>query len=93
VAHVFRTRQLDAAILLLRIADVDWPLAERILVWHFGPDARRDVAGQRTAYGQLSQRSAERALRFLQFRRRTQVIPGGRGPDPAPPALPVDAAS
>lgn len=75
-ATAFRQPALDAMLLILRTAEIGWPLAERIMRRRLGPGAA--IGAQQGAYQGLSQRSAERALRTLRFRSRIRVVLGAR---------------
>ncbi len=69
-AAAFREGALDEMLLLMRLADLDWPLTERILLRRDPKGPGRPVARQRDAYLALSRRSAAVALRVVQSRRR-----------------------
>ncbi len=71
----FRARALDALLLLLRVAGIGWPLAERILRRRLGGGA--PIGVQQAAYAGLSRRSAERALRALRVGA-ARAAPAGR---------------
>jgi hypothetical protein len=63
-------------VLILRMGEIGWPLAERILRRRLG--ASGAIAAQQGAYAGLSRRSAERALKALRFRARVTVVTGAR---------------
>ncbi|WP_188311994.1 DUF2336 domain-containing protein [Salinarimonas soli] len=76
-AAAFRAGALDAMVLCLRMADIRWPLAERVLRRCLDPGA--PVAAQQAAYQGVSPRAAERALRALRMRSSLRVVKGWPG--------------
>lgn len=72
--EAFRRPAPDAMLLLLRLAGIGWPLAERTMRLRLGPGTA--LGSQQAAFIGLSRHAAERALKALRFRARVQVLEG-----------------
>jgi hypothetical protein len=77
VMRCFGLPDVDAALVILRLAGMSWPAAEAVVQYRAGGgDAGGAIAREAEAYQQLSRAAAERALRFICFRTNVTVIAG-----------------
>jgi hypothetical protein len=67
----------DHPLIIMRLAGLNWSVAEKVLHHCAGGESTRRIAGKRGAYLNLSRTAAERAMRFIRFRLKVDVIEGG----------------
>lgn len=65
----------DYPLVIMRLAGLNWSVAEKVL--RRAAASERRAAGKRNAYLNLSRTAAERAMRFIRFRLKVDVIEGG----------------
>lgn len=68
VMRAFTCLVPDNTLLILRAADLSWPMARRLLHQARGSDPDGAIARQSAAYSELSQHSARRALRIFRLK-------------------------
>jgi hypothetical protein len=72
----------DYPLVIMRLAGLNWSVAEKVLQCAGSNSARR-ITGKRDAYLNLSRTAAERAMRFVRFRTKVNIIKGSATSVPA----------